>query len=150
VTQPVLFCFDGSDGAADAIRDAASLLNSGDAIVLSVAVPAEEEFPFNPIGEIVGKLTKLYREWGEYAAELAVIQAQRGVQLAIEAGFAEARPLTATGKPAPTILRVADENDASVIVIGSRRYGPLTGLLGTVAAHVARESKRPVLIVPGD
>ncbi|HEV2982434.1 MAG TPA: universal stress protein [Solirubrobacteraceae bacterium] len=149
MTQPVLFCFDGSDGAANAIRSAASLLSSSEAIVLSVAVPADGEFPFNPMGEIVGKLTKLYREWGEYAAELAVTQAQRGAQLATEAGITEARPLTATGKPAPTILRVADENDAAIIVMGSRRYGPITNLLGTVASRVAHEAKRPVLVVPG-
>jgi nucleotide-binding universal stress UspA family protein len=150
VTQPVLFCFDGSDGAANAIRSAASLLASREAIVLSVAVPAEEEFPFNPMGEIVGKLSRLYREWGEYSVELAETQAQRGVELATEAGLAGARPLTATGKPAPTILRVADEHDAAIIVIGSRRYGPITDLLGTVASRVAREAKRPVLIVPGE
>jgi nucleotide-binding universal stress UspA family protein len=150
VTQPALFCFDGSDGAAEAIRSGASLLQARDAIVLSVAVPADEEFPSNPMGEIVGKLTKLYREWGEYAAELAVTRAEQGVQLAVEAGLDGARPLTATGKPAPMILSVADENNAGVIVIGSRRYGPITNLLGSVAAHVARDAKRPVLIVPGD
>jgi nucleotide-binding universal stress UspA family protein len=150
VTQPVLFCFDGSDGAADAIRSAGSLLHSGEAIVLSVAVPADEEFPSNPMAEIVAKLTKLYREWDEYAAELATTHAQQGVQLASEVGFATARPLTATGKPASTIVRVADEQDAAVIVIGSQRYGAVAGLLGSVAARVARESKRPVLVVPGD
>jgi nucleotide-binding universal stress UspA family protein len=150
VTQPVLFCFDGSDGAANAIRSAACLLSSREAIVLSVAVPAEEEFPHNPMGEIVGKLSRLYREWSEYAAELAVTQAQGGVQLASEAGLAGARALTATGKPAPTILRVADENDAALIVIGSRRYGPISDVLGTVASRVARGSKRPVLVVPGE
>lgn len=87
---------------------------------------------------------------GEYAAELAATEAQRGVQLAAEAGFAGAQPITATGKPAATILRVADEQEAGVIVIGSQRYGPITGLLGSVAARVARESKRPVLVVPGN
>jgi nucleotide-binding universal stress UspA family protein len=35
-------------------------------------------------------------------------------------------------------------------VIGSRRYGPITDLLGTVASRVAREAKRPVLVVPGE
>jgi nucleotide-binding universal stress UspA family protein len=149
VSQPVLFCFDGSDGAADAIRSAGGLLGAREAIVLSVAVPAEEEFASNPMGELVGRLSRLYREWGEYAAELATTQAQHGVQLAGEAGFAEARPLTATGKPASTIVRVADEQDAAVIVIGSQRYGAIAGVLGSVAARVAREAKRPVLVVPG-
>jgi nucleotide-binding universal stress UspA family protein len=149
VTRPVLFCFDGSDGATQAVRSAASLLSSREAIVLSVAVPADDEFPFNPVGEIVGKLTRLYREWDEYAAEVAVSQAQSGAEIATEAGLI-AQPLMATGKPAPTILRVADERDAAVIVLGARRHGPITGAVGSVAGRVAREARRPVLVVAGE
>jgi nucleotide-binding universal stress UspA family protein len=145
---PVLLCFDGSEGATEAIRSAAGILRGRDAVVLSVAVPAEEEFPFRPVGEIVGKLTRLYREWDEYAEELATSQARRGSELANQAGVT-ARPLTATGKPAPTILRVAQEQHAAVIVLGSHRWGPISGMLGSVAARVVRESRRPVLIVPG-
>lgn len=148
MTRPMLLCFDGSEAASQAIRIAAGVLSGREAIVLSVAVPAADEFPLNPVGDIVGKLTRLYREWDEYAAEVATSQAHGGAELAAGAGL-EAQALTATGKPAPTILRVAEEHDAAVIVLGSRRHGPLMGYLGSVAARVAREAQRPVLVIPG-
>jgi nucleotide-binding universal stress UspA family protein len=147
MSQPVLFCFDGSDGATRAIGTAAPMLTEREAIVLSVAVPAAEEFPFTPMGEIVGRLTKLYREWDEYSAELATKQANKGAEIATRAGF-EARALTSTGKPASAILRVADEQDVAMIVLGARRQGRLPGGLGSVSGRVARDAERPVLVIP--
>jgi nucleotide-binding universal stress UspA family protein len=147
VTGPVLLCFDGSDEAAEAIRHAAGLLAGREAIVLSVAVPAKDEMRLDPMSDLVGRLSGLYGDWDEMCAELAERHARRGCQLATEAGL-NARPLTATGKPAPTILRIADEQDVAAIVLGARAHGALGGLLGSVAARVVHHAKRPVLVVP--
>jgi nucleotide-binding universal stress UspA family protein len=147
LTGPVLVCFDGSKEAGAAIRRAAGLFPGREAIVLSVAVPARDELPLDPISDLVGRLSGLYRDWDEVCAELAERHALSGCQLATEAGL-NARPLTAVGKPAPTILRVADERDAAVIVLGASTHARLGGLLGSVAARVAHHSKRPVLVVP--
>ncbi|HEU4673999.1 MAG TPA: universal stress protein [Candidatus Limnocylindrales bacterium] len=74
---------------------------------------------------------------------------------------AAAAPLEAGGRPvdrrvirgraADTILAVADEVDADLIVLGSRGRGPIASmLLGSVSAEVADRSRRPVLVSRGD
>lgn len=144
---PVLLCSDGSEAAADAIRGAAVLFPGREAIVLSVAVPAKDELPLDPMSDLVGRLTGLYRDWDEACAELAESHARSGCQLATEAGM-QPRPLTAVGKAAATILHVADEHDVAVIVLGSGAHGALSGLLGSVATRIVHQAKRPVLVVP--
>ena len=53
------------------------------------------------------------------------------------------------GTPWKTILRVADEIDADVIVMGTRTHSAMGQfLLGSTANKVMHNSKRPVLIVP--
>jgi len=147
VTRPLLVCFDGSEEAAEAIRHAGALMPGGEAIVLSVAIPAKDELPLDPVGDLVGRLSGLYRDWDEAVAELAERQALRGCELAGESGL-QARPLTAVGKAAPTILRVAEAEDVALIVLSAGRHTALGELLGSVAARVVHQSTRPVLVIP--
>lgn len=144
---PVLLCFDGSGEAAEAIRCASVVLATREAIVLTVATPAKDELPLDPAGDLVGRLSGLYRDWDEIATELAERHAREGCVLASGEGFA-ARSLTASGKPAAAILRVANEQDVSVIVLGAGRRGALGGLLGSVSARVAERAAQPVLVIP--
>jgi nucleotide-binding universal stress UspA family protein len=146
-TRPALLCFDGSPEAAEAIRAAGTLLPGRESLVLAVAVPAADEFPLDPIGDLVGRLSSLYADWDEIAAEVAEGHARNGCELAAGAGL-PARPLTAAGKPAPTILRVAEEHDVAVIVLGGRAHGGL--LRGGLAARLVGQSSRPVLVIPHD
>ena len=145
----VLLCFDGSAQAEAAIRVASVLLAGREAIVLAVAIPAAEELPLDPAGDLAGRISGLYRDWDEIAAELAERHVRTGCEIAIGEGFA-ARPLTASGRPAATILRVADESGAAVIVLGAGRHGALGGLLGSVSARVVQQARCPVLVIPGN
>lgn len=53
------------------------------------------------------------------------------------------------GTPWKTILRVADEIDADVIVMGTRTHSAMGQfLMGSTANKVMHNSKRPILIVP--
>ena len=67
---------------------------------------------------------------------------------------AQARGLKATselliGYPARQIALLADERDADLIVIGSRRLSPLKrAVLGSTSRALLRESNRRVLVVP--
>lgn len=148
MSAPILICFDGSQGAEAAIPAAASLLREREALVLSVAIPAKDEVHFNPAGALVGRLSKLYREWDEYVRELAEQQARAGCELAAGAGM-QARPLTGFGKPAEEIVRVADEHAAAAIVLGARRHTVVGGVLGSVSARVVTQSGCPVLVIGG-
>jgi nucleotide-binding universal stress UspA family protein len=52
-----------------------------------------------------------------------------------------------SGSPAQSILRVAEERNASLIVIGALGDRTVGTLLGGVAEKVLRESDRPVLVL---
>ena len=66
-----------------------------------------------------------------------------------EGGLPEAVALGIVGDPANTIIDVALEHSADVIVVGTHERGRLTRLLSSsVADEVRRESPIPVLLVP--
>ena len=53
------------------------------------------------------------------------------------------------GPPALVLLRVADEFDVDIIVVGTRGSGDAALFaLGNTAAHLTERSTRPVLVVP--
>jgi nucleotide-binding universal stress UspA family protein len=53
------------------------------------------------------------------------------------------------GRPADTIVRMADEWNVDLIVVGSHTDTSIgAGLLGSTARKVTRLSKKPVLVVP--
>ena len=148
MARPVLLCFDGSEPAQAAIAAAGELFAGREALVVSVATAARDELPFDPVSDLVGRLSGLYSDWDDAVGILAERHARDGCEIAGQAGL-HARPVTAVGRTAATILRLADEHDAAVIVLGaSGHHAPGRGI-GGVAARILHESRRPVLILPG-
>jgi nucleotide-binding universal stress UspA family protein len=141
VSGPLLLCFDGSDGAAGAIRRAGALFPGREAVVLSVAVPAADLFPMDPIGDFVGRLSGIYEELDKVGDEIAGQQADEGCRIASESGL-RPRPMKLEGRPVDSILQAADDCDASVIIVGARRTGPLSALVGSVAAGIVHAAQR--------
>ena len=77
------------------------------------------------------------------AAALETIAARVGA----EGGSVETR--TAAGEPAPAIACLATTLDASLIVVGKHGEGWLESLLiGSTAAAICEQARRPVLVVP--
>jgi nucleotide-binding universal stress UspA family protein len=54
------------------------------------------------------------------------------------------------GPPARAIVAAADARDADEIVIGSRGFGPVRGVLGSVSHAVLHEADRPVVVIPAE
>jgi nucleotide-binding universal stress UspA family protein len=52
------------------------------------------------------------------------------------------------GPPARAIVAAADARDADEIVLGSRGFGPVRGVLGSVSHAVLHEADRPVVVIP--
>ena len=147
-TGPVLLCFDGSENARQAISAAGAVLGSRTAIVLSVWEPAALLTSLDPIGDVVGEVTGIYKEMDEIGAQLANRQASEGTAGAHRAGF-EAEALTAQGKPWAEILRVAEDHDVAAIVLGGGGLARLSSIvLGSVSARVLHNCPRPVLVIP--
>jgi len=144
---PVVIAYDGSDLSRLGIQEAGRLL-SGGRRALVVCVWETFDVGFVPVG-------------GDSfdAAQAPAVQAAAertaadGASLAKTAGF-QADSIAIRAAPSwKGIVEVADEHDASVIVLGSHGRSGLAGaLIGSVAGAVAAHSHRTVLIAhrPGE
>jgi len=139
---PVVFAYDGSELSKLAIDEAGRQLGPGrEALVLTVWQPFDVGF----VPPVALRLN---------AAEAAEVRAAAHRTAADGASLAEAAGFKARGlevELAPTwkgIVHVAEEHDATLIVLGSHGRTGLAGvLLGSVAEAVAAHSRRSVLIV---
>jgi nucleotide-binding universal stress UspA family protein len=138
---PVLFAYDGSDHAKNAIRQAGREFAAGrKAFVLAVWQP------FAPSLLAGGGVNLPDDLAGQVEGEARQI-ADEGADLARQAGF-DATPLVESGEPVwQRIVAVADDRDAGVIALGSHgRSGISAVLMGSVATAVAQHTDRTVLI----
>jgi nucleotide-binding universal stress UspA family protein len=144
---PLLLCYDGSEDAVHAIEHAATLFTGWAAVVVTVWQPAAGLGSMVWSGETPG--TEYVAELDRAAAEEAARIAAEGARVALRAGLnAEPLAVEAAGSVSKTILRLADQNDAATIVMGSRGLTGLRSmLLGSVSQAVAHHSDRPTLII---
>jgi nucleotide-binding universal stress UspA family protein len=142
---PVVFAYDGSELANLAIAKAGRLLaEKSDALVVCVWQPFD-------VGFVVPDGVHFNAEQTPAVKQAAEQAAAAGAVLAEAAGF-KARSLALEASPTwKGIVKVADEHDASVIVLGSHgRSGFGGALVGSVAGAVASHSQRTVLITHRD
>ena len=148
---PVLLGFDGSRDAEAAIATAGRLLAPRDAIVVTAWEPAATWVRYDPITVVAAPVERLVsRAAGvdDSLRDQAHQTMQRGVKLAIQAGFrAEGRLVR--GKPSGVLSAVAEAVAADPIVVGARGAGRIeSALLGNVSEAVVLHARRPVLVVP--
>ena len=150
MTTSAVCAVDETPIAGDVIRVASRMSEGlGLRLVLAHAVPV----PTVPMPVTSGVAAARYaypypvdleasREGGEKLLERVAARAE-------EPEGAELR--TVVGDPAESLLSLAAEEDAALIVVGSRGRGPLkAALLGSVSAALAARAACPVLIVPPD
>ena len=82
--------------------------------------------------------------------DCAVADAHRLLaRVAADAECPDAEQRVELGEPAQALIRVADERDALMLVIGSRGHGTLrAALLGSVSLRLCRQAPCPVLVIP--
>ena len=162
---PALLCYDGSDVARSAIEHAGAVLGGGAAVVLTVwesLGSAVLRYGPRPHGALSTDLREISEEVIDEidgrTADEAGQTAVEGAEIATAAGFA-ARPEArrALGRAAErqevtvwrAILDVADDEQAAVVVLGSRgRSAIKSAILGSVSYGVVHHSRRPLLVVP--
>jgi nucleotide-binding universal stress UspA family protein len=138
---PIVFAYDGSDLAKLAIDEAGRQLSPGrDALVLTVWQPFD--IGFLPVGGLEFDAAQI-----DDVRKAAEQTAAEGASLAEAAGF-RAQSVAIEASPSwKAIAELADDRDASLIVLGSHgRNGVADLLLGSVAGAVAAHSRRSVLI----
>ncbi|WP_157253941.1 universal stress protein [Nonomuraea typhae] len=142
----ILIAYDGSADAKAAVEFAGKHLTHEPTVVLSVWEPLLVQVKRHPTAG-----PALLADQGEEWKELAERQAAEGAELAGKAGLTDvtARAVADQDSIWQTIVDVADELDASLIVTGSRGLGGVRSvLLGSVSNHVLHHAHRPTLIVP--
>jgi len=140
--RQVLVGVDGSELSLVALDLAADLAGAlGAALTVAQVVESVEAFPLGPE-------TAAAAEGEEEAPDRAAAALEPVVAPVRERGLT-VQVRTAEGDPAPTLLAMADEVGADLVVVGTRgRGGPGELLLGSVARAVAGAAVRPTLVVP--
>jgi nucleotide-binding universal stress UspA family protein len=142
VTDSIVFAYDGSDLAKAAIAEAGRQLSpTREAIVLTVWQPFD-------VGFVASRELEMDAAAADEVRAAAEETAAQGVSLAQAAGF-KARSMVREAAPTwKAIVEVADEEDSTLIVLGSHgRSGLADVLIGSVAQAVGAHSRRPVLVV---
>ena len=138
--RAIVCAVDESDAIDDVVRVAQALASAlrGRLVLVHVAPPTEAPgVSAAPAGQ-----ERLREE--ELADARALLE---GVARRLDAGDAEQR--AEVGSPADRIVAIADEEDAALVVIGSRGRGDVkSALLGSVSHGVASKATCPVVIVP--
>jgi len=133
---------DGSKNAKEAATQAVNLALKFDGKIIAVhIIDSRFETTFEELGTTQSHVFRLQQsKIGEgYVQEILDIARKAGVQ---------AQSIVRVGIPADEIVKIAEENNADLIVMGTRG---LTGtrhiLLGSTADQVIRWAQCPVLVV---
>jgi len=154
MTRAIILAYDGSTHAKHAISTAGELLH-GHAVVVHVYGPPPPPAALAPSAGIALAIDPTAtEELDQRAREQATNVVQEGVDLAREAGFdPEAGLVAGDGVHGVwnAIVTLADQRDASLIVVGHRDLSWIQDkLLGSVASDLVKHTTRPVLVIPAE
>lgn len=154
--RKILYVSDLEQGSRPAFRSAVSLCNHYESritylhVIESVSATArsvlsnmmEKQDIETFLAEGVGKLQEKVQGRLERFCQQELEENER-----LDVGQVDVR--VEEGTPWKVILKVADEMDADVIVMGTRKHSTWGQVvLGSTAAKTLSHSKRPVLVVP--
>ncbi|MEU7740036.1 universal stress protein [Nonomuraea sp. NPDC049158] len=146
-TAPILIAYDGSSGARHALEETARLFPGAPAVVLYARQPLESLAAHLEGHPALEEL----RDFDDKTLDASERLATEGADLARGLGL-KAEPRVASipeETVADAIADVAEEIDASLIVIGSRgRQGLRALVAGSTSTHVVHTSGRPTLVIP--
>jgi nucleotide-binding universal stress UspA family protein len=131
-SRQLIVAYDGSSAARIALAHTADLARPGD------TVTAINVIPYQAISARIEQATVAQRDQqSEILREAEHFLSRRGVSV---------RPVAGIGDPANEILRVAEQTDADMIVVGRRR-GHKPHVLGPLSSKLVRAATCDVLVV---
>ena len=140
-TRPIIVGMDGSDTARRALDAAIRLATLEGATVVAVHA-------VGLIDEVGGEHVPTFGHRTEIAAALAAWCSNAGASDAASPPV-RIEPRLVEGPPVDVLLRIAEETDASTIVVGRRGVGGRPDLLlGSTAHQVLERADRAVLVIP--
>src|SRR5947209_538006 len=150
----IVIAYDGSPASANALRTAARLLGARRAIVATVweegmavsTVMPSTEFGMSPGPLDVETALEVDQAVHSHAERIAAEGAELARSLGLEA---EPVALADQANVAETLMRLATDRGAQMLVVGSRGLtGLRSRLLGSTSQAVLRHAHLPVLVVP--
>lgn len=151
-TGPIALSYDGSEGADASVVAAARLFPGRPAVIVHAWEPpladnltgaSLRRLPSEDLKGIVADVEAFFAEAGRETTE-------KGATLAREHGL-DVRAVAVEAHDAiwRAVAAAAAEEDAALIVVGSRGRGAATGaLLGSVSLALVHGAERPVMVVP--
>ena len=151
---PVLIAYDGSEVSRAAVRHAAELFAGRPAVLVTVWEPAlavpmgqPDSFGMGMLPPDPATLEAVDRAQREHASTVA----GDGAEFARSVGLAaEAQAVPDEADVADTLIGIARERGAAVVVVGSHGIGLRRRLLGSVSRKLIEHCDRPVLVIRGD
>jgi nucleotide-binding universal stress UspA family protein len=134
----VVVGYDGSPPARAALAYAAQRAAGGGRVVAVHAFQPAPDWLGEPYYQ---RALDAYMTHGRELLSALEQQADPGVEVATS---------LLEGPPARAIVAAADARDVDEIVVGSRGFGRLRGVLGSVSHAVLHEADRPVVVIPAD
>jgi nucleotide-binding universal stress UspA family protein len=149
MTGLVVVGYDGSADARHAVDLAVRALRADAALVVNVwSIPISYTQPGTPFGAPSPPIEPDEQRLEEEARRVAEEGAARAREAGLAAEAAVARGASAE-EIARTLLDLADERDAMLLVVGRRGMSRLKEVvLGSVSNAAVHDGRRPVLVVP--
>jgi nucleotide-binding universal stress UspA family protein len=148
----ILIAYDGSDTAKAAVRHAAEIFPGRPALLVTVWEPGLATVavgPPDPLGMGTLPDPRMVEAVETGQRERAVRVAEEGAELARSRGLAaEPHVVPDEADVADTVIEIARERDAALVVVGSHGLSTLRSrFLGGVSRKLIEHSDRPVLVV---
>ncbi|BAM70064.1 universal stress protein [Methanothermobacter sp. CaT2] len=140
--RKILLATDGSECSMEAAEYAIETAAQNQAELLALTVT--ETYPLEnlPVEELTRKVTELFRKESEEA-----LQKVEDLAVSLDTPV-KVHKMMVDGSPAETILKVADEENVDLIVVGaSGKHALERFLLGSVSEKIVRHARVPVLVV---
>ncbi len=140
--KKILIATDGSEYTKNAVEQGIELAKNTGAKLHAIYVVDTAAFASIPMDAAWESMYELLRQEGDEATKYVADKA--------EAEGLEVERNTVEGHPADEIIKYAEKNGISLIIMGTLGKSGLDRfLLGSVAEKVVRTSKIPVLVVRG-
>lgn len=138
--KKIMVPVDGSESADKAIKAAVEIAKSMDAELLFLYVQNINQLAINAC--LTDAIMRAVEEAGNEILDRAASLVPEGVK---------SKELRVSGSPGPAVVEAASDQNADMIVMGSRGLGMIkAALLGSVSQYVVEQAHCPVMVVKGE